>query len=225
MRVSISRPVLPLLLDLDGTLIDSEQLHYESTRIVLAANGAHLDAAAFERFLGWSELETWSELSRLLNLRFDAEHLVERRTEVFLELAAKRGVRVMPGMRELLSWARRQQGTLAVVSSLPRQQIVAALAAADLGADFDAIVSGHDDVAKGKPAPDAYVAAAAAIEAAPSDCLAFEDSAVGMRSARDAGCRVVGVHAGAHPRHAALVDVQCADGHAARAWLALHCTC
>ena len=84
---------------------------------------------------------------------------------------------------------------MAVASSLPQAQIDAALDAAGLGQFVSVRISGHDDVPpdRGKPAPDVYRAAAAALRLDPRDCAALEDSSTGLASARGAGCYVIAV--------------------------------
>lgn len=81
---------------------------------------------------------------------------------------------------------------LAVASSSPPELIAAVLAAAGLAGHFRVVVS-SEQVARGKPAPDVYLAAAAQLGVPPRDCVAVEDSANGLRSAAGAGMTVVAV--------------------------------
>jgi HAD superfamily hydrolase (TIGR01509 family) len=204
-----------LLFDLDGTLIDSEDLHYRSTLMVLAERGLGLTRQAFDRYRGWGERDTWLDLAEILALTDDPEALATARTQAFGSLLARGGALLMPGMERLLVWAGERGYPMAVVSSLPRLQIEAALRAAGLIRYFPLWWSGHDDVARSKPAPDVYQAAALGLGVAPGDCLAFEDSPVGLTSARDAGCFVIGVHLDERTRAMELAHVVCADGHEA----------
>jgi len=79
---------------------------------------------------------------------------------------------------------------LAVVSGAAREEIVPVVAAAGLGQLFATIVA-DDDVARGKPDPESYLLALAALGAAPAETLVFEDTEAGVASAKAAGTRVV----------------------------------
>ena len=81
---------------------------------------------------------------------------------------------------------------LAVASSSPRSLIETVLAAAGLGSAFAAVVS-SEEVPRGKPAPDVYLAAADRLSAAPTACAAIEDSSNGLRAAAAAGLTVIAI--------------------------------
>jgi HAD superfamily hydrolase (TIGR01509 family) len=84
------------------------------------------------------------------------------------------------------------QWPLAVASSSPRSLIETVLSAADLGSAFAAVVS-SEEVPRGKPAPDVYLAAADRLSVPPTSCAAIEDSSNGLRSAAAAGFTVVAI--------------------------------
>ena len=81
---------------------------------------------------------------------------------------------------------------LAIVSGAAREEIVPVVAAAGLGELFATIVA-DDDVARGKPDPESYLLALAALGTDPGETLVFEDTEAGVASARAAGTRVVGL--------------------------------
>jgi len=81
---------------------------------------------------------------------------------------------------------------LAVASSSPRSLIETVLATAGLGPAFAAVVS-SEEVPRGKPAPDVYLAAADRLSAAPTACAAVEDSSNGLRAAAAAGLTVIAI--------------------------------
>jgi HAD superfamily hydrolase (TIGR01509 family) len=108
-----------------------------------------------------------------------------------------------PGARELLDECRARAIPTALVSASWARliQTMRDHMAADLGfAAFDAVVAG-DEVSEGKPHPEPYLRAAQALGTLPDTCLALEDSPTGVRSAVDAGCRVVAIP------HIADIDV------------------
>jgi HAD superfamily hydrolase (TIGR01509 family) len=81
---------------------------------------------------------------------------------------------------------------LGVASSSPRSLIETVLSTADLGSAFGAVVS-SEEVPRGKPAPDVYLAAAERLSVSPKACAAIEDSSNGLRSAAAAGFTVIAI--------------------------------
>jgi HAD superfamily hydrolase (TIGR01509 family) len=114
-----------------------------------------------------------------------------RKEELFRESVGGQGIEPLPGVREFLARLDAAGIPRAVGSSTHRENIDAILARIGLGG-FRALITAHD-IAHGKPAPDVFLAAAAALVAEPRTCIVFEDAHVGIRAARAAGMKVVGV--------------------------------
>lgn len=186
----LPQPVAGLLFDLDGTLVDTEELHYDSAMSVLARFGKSLGKEAFKPYIGTAEIPFWQDLRRLLDLAPPVEELLAMRTEEYLEILHTSSISPLPGVLELLTWAQQQGLPMAIASSSPRAQIDGTLRASGLGGFLPVRRSGHEDVAagRGKPEPDVYLAAAAALGVDAGSCVAVEDSVTGMTAARAAGC-------------------------------------
>ena len=106
---------------------------------------------------------------------------------------ALRGAPPRPGALELVAALRSAGTPLAVASNSTREFVERALGGAGLlDGHFEAVVTA-DDVVRPKPAPDLYLAACAALGAAPERSAALEDSGPGVQSARAAGMFVIGV--------------------------------
>lgn len=178
-------PTAAVLFDLDGTLIDSEPLHWLTAQEVLAARGLAPDDVP-EPAPGWGELEFWEGVRRDFGWRVSAATLAGERTERLVALVSTRPLAPRPGATELLATIDGRGLPRWIVSASPRPQVEALLAAVGLGA-FAGIVSGHEDVPRSKPWPDPYLAAARRAGAAPAACVAIEDSATGLASAVAAG--------------------------------------
>jgi HAD superfamily hydrolase (TIGR01509 family) len=189
-------PFLPeaLLFDMDGTLVDTEPLHFLSTNRVLAAHGkGEMTWEEFVPYIGDAEDPFWVELKARYGLSGTTRELAAARGVEFDALLRTRPVPLMAGSLELLSLLDEYGIPCAVASSTPREQIATVLEKAGLAPLVQAQVSGHDDVERGKPHPHVYFAAAEALGADVRRCVAVEDSANGAASAKAAGAFVVGV--------------------------------
>lgn len=203
--------VAGLLFDLDGTLVDTEHLHYASTLDVLKTWDLRLSEEDFEPFIGFAELPYWEALRTHFDLPHPATELADRRTEAYVDLLHGTSIDPLPGVLDLLQDAHDKGLPMAVASSAPRDQILASLRAASLEDLLPIQRSGHEDVAdgRGKPQPDVYLAAAEALGVEATACIAVEDSGVGMRAALAAGCFTVCVPCASHPTSEAhLADLE-----------------
>lgn len=182
-----ARAVPAVCFDLDGTLVDSEPLQWEAYRRVLAPFGVDMGLDEYRRrFVAVAGGAEYACARYALPI--DAATLRARKTAVYRELIAG-GVPPMPGAVACLE---RLRGAwrLAVVTNSTRAEADVLLHALGSRALLDAVIA-REDYAAAKPAPDAYRAAAAALDRAPADCIAVEDTPRGLEAARAAGMRVV----------------------------------
>jgi HAD superfamily hydrolase (TIGR01509 family) len=114
---------------------------------------------------------------------------VERKESLYREHAAG-AVREIPGCTAYIRGQRAAGARIALATGAGRTNIDFNLRALGMLHDFDAIV-GADDVQRGKPEPDIFLAAAARLGAAPENCVVFEDAPMGLEAARRAGMRAV----------------------------------
>ena len=178
-----------IVFDLDGVLVDSEQVWDEVRRGLVAERGGSWTAEATTAMQGMSTPE-WSAYLGTLGAAGTPGELAEA---VIGAMAARYRERVplLPGAVEAVT-ALAGRWPLAVASSSPPRLIEAVLDAAGVAGRFRVTVS-SEEVARGKPAPDVYLAAADRLGADPARCVAVEDSANGLRSAAAAGMTVVAV--------------------------------
>lgn len=106
------------------------------------------------------------------------------------EVIAANGVPVKPGLRELLRWLKAAGIPAVLATSTRREKALAYLQQTDVERYFTAAVFGPE-VARPKPAPDIFLAAAAAIHAEPAHCVVLEDSPNGLQAAKAAGCPAI----------------------------------
>ena len=179
-----------VIFDLDEVLIDSESVWDASRRAVVADSGGTGTEAATRAMQGMSSPEWSRYLHDELGVALDPDAISRLVVERMLA-AYKRQVPLLPGavqaVRRLAA-----RWPLGLASSANRPVIDAALESAGLTACFSATVSG-DEVARGKPSPDVYLAAAAKLGVAPERAAAVEDSSNGLRAGAAAGMLVIAV--------------------------------
>jgi HAD superfamily hydrolase (TIGR01509 family) len=183
-----------LLLDLDGTLVDSERENAESVARALAAVGRPMseEERAFVVGHGWREIYDHLEQARPSGLGFDELKHAAARAKA--EILRADGLSVLPGARLLVERlaARLPVG---VVTGSSREEAELVLELLGVRALLGCLVTA-EDVPRGKPAPDGFLLGARQLAIEPTACLAVEDSQAGIRAARQAGMRCVGVQAG-----------------------------
>jgi HAD superfamily hydrolase (TIGR01509 family) len=179
-----------VVFDLDGVLLDSEQVWDEVREQLAHERGGRWHERAQADMMGMSS----SEWSRYMH---DVIGLAEPPTEISDEVVRRMRARYaerLPLLDGAVEAVRRLAGRfrLAVASSSNRPLIDAVLAATGLDEAFEVTVS-SEEVPRGKPAPDVYLEAARRLGVRPEDAAAVEDSANGIRSAYAAGMRVIAI--------------------------------
>jgi HAD superfamily hydrolase (TIGR01509 family) len=180
-----------ILFDLDGLMFDSEPHSLASWEAVLAERGVTLDQSTIGSILGLLIDATARILIERYNLPDTVQSLSEAKTEY--QIAHLDGnVPPLPGLIELLDEIDRRGLKRAVASSGIRRYVEAVLRANDLRDRFSVVVTG-DDVARGKPEPDIFLAAARALNVEPANCLVLEDAPAGVQAAKGAGMLCIAV--------------------------------
>ncbi len=180
-----------VIFDMDGVLIDSEPLHFEATRRVLADHGVPYSATDNEEFLGVTASQTYATLRSRHQLAVAERDLIQAYSEELLRVIPDRA-QPMAGVPEVLEKLRAAGLRLALASSAEPEVIQATLAGLRVSGFFDVVVSGAE-VERGKPAPDIFLEAARRLGVPPGACLVVEDSRNGVLAARAAGMRCVAI--------------------------------
>jgi HAD superfamily hydrolase (TIGR01509 family) len=175
---------------MDGTIVDTEPFWMQAeTDLVHSYGGSwsHEDALT----LVGAELRHSASVLRSRGVALGEEEIIELLTDVVLARIVDEGLPWRPGARELLLELREAGIPTALVTMSIRKLAVVVVDAIDFPA-FDVIVGG-DDVAHGKPQPDAYLRAAELLGVDPKDCVAIEDSRPGVTAAAASGAATIGV--------------------------------
>ncbi|MCO1615892.1 MULTISPECIES: HAD family hydrolase [Micromonospora] len=185
-----------VLFDLDGVIVDSEPVWEEVRRAYVAEHGGTWQPDTQRRLMGMSTAEWAGYLSGELGVDRSAEQVA---TEVVTEMARRYAQRVpLIDGADAVVRGMAARWPLGLASSSPTRLIAAALDATGLAGAFGATLS-TEETARGKPAPDVWLAVAQRLGVDPARCVAVEDSSNGVRSAAAAGCRVVAVPHGSYP--------------------------
>jgi HAD superfamily hydrolase (TIGR01509 family) len=182
--------VQAVIFDLDGVLVDSEQLWTQAKRELVDASGGRWRADADTEMMGMSSPEWSAFLRDELKVPLDPDEINRRVVDGLIGLYAER-LPLMPGAVEAVSELA-ARWPLGLASSSNREIIDLVLERAGFGAAFAVTVS-SEEVARGKPAPDVYLETARRLEAPPDACVAIEDSSNGLRAAAAAGMGVIAV--------------------------------
>ncbi|MET7870186.1 HAD family phosphatase [Streptomyces cyaneofuscatus] len=190
-----------VLFDMDGTLVDTEVLWWETAREVAAGLGHRLSDADAPEVVGRAVADTAAHLievtggdaseppgapaDRAAALARTAAELTD---SFFRKVDA--GAPLRPGAAALLASLKDAGVPFALVSASPRSVVDAVVAGSLAGVDF-AFTLSADDTVRTKPHPDPYRAAAERFAADPAACVAVEDSPDGTASADAAGCAVL----------------------------------
>lgn len=179
-----------VLWDVDGVIIDSAEQHRRSWEDLARAHGFPFSDQAFWESFGMRN----SESIPLLFGVTDAERiqsLSDQKEAIYRDLLRQEAT-ALPGARELMAALHAAGYRQALGSSAPTANIEAIISLLDLAPLLDGFISG-EHVARGKPAPDVFLAGAELVGVAPERCLVFEDAPAGVAAARAGGMRCIAV--------------------------------
>jgi HAD superfamily hydrolase (TIGR01509 family) len=189
----LAAPVRALLFDFDGVLADTEPLHWRAWREVLKPYGIELDWETFRKIcVGLSDSEMLNKLCGLATKPVTSDELrahYPQKREIFRALADGQPL-IDAGVMDLIKSIRSLR--LGVVTSSNKFEVEPILIQGNL-LDHLAIVIYGNDVRHYKPHPEPYLLALQRLGIPARETIVFEDSAAGLRSAREARCRVVQV--------------------------------
>jgi len=194
---------LTLLFDLDGTLLDSDPIHFRAYLCLLQAQARPvIDYTQYRtQIMGRSNAEIFQLLFPDCGPDHQSE-LAALKEEIYRGLlrdaVRESAIEAQPGALELLDWARDRQIRCGVVTNAPRENVTLMLAILRLAGRFDAVVLG-EELIHAKPHPMPYRTALDRLEGHADRALAFEDSLSGVRSACGARIYTVGVSSSLSP--------------------------
>jgi len=198
-----------VLWDMDGTLIDSEDLHWHSWRETMASEGITI---THDQFLASFGQRNDSIIPAWLGAKISTERIRTIETakeEMFRLLVRERGVSPLRGVAEWIHRLKESGWLQAIASSAPRQNVETVVNALGIAGYFQILVSA-EDVSRGKPDPEVFLLAASRLGVPPERCIVIEDAAAGIEGARRAGMWSIAVSR-SNPPLAADISVNSLD--------------
>lgn len=187
--MSFPRAVKAVIFDMDGLLVDTETVVFRAMRRTADGIGAELPFATFQRMVGLRHDASDLILMEHFGERFDLAAWSAQVSAYFREEIAA-GIALKTGVVEMLDYLDQAGLPRAIATSSTRYAVEQSLGPHGLLDRFGAFIT-RDVQEKGKPHPEPFLKAAAALGVAAQDCLALEDSHNGVRSASSAGMMTV----------------------------------
>jgi beta-phosphoglucomutase family hydrolase len=177
------------LFDCDGTIADSMPLHYVAWKRALGEWGCEFPESTFYAWGGRPVVEIIRSLNEQHGLRMPVEDVAARKEAYYYEILPE-----LEAVPEVLEHIEAKHGRIpfAVVSGSTRESVTESLRTLQLLDHFETLVCAGD-YKRGKPDPEAFLMAAERLGIAPTDCLVFEDTEMGIEAARAAGMASVKV--------------------------------
>ena len=179
-----------VLLDMDGTLVDTEGFWWDAESEAFAELGHELWDEWREVVVGGPMTRSAGFLIEATGADITVEELTVLLNEKFTE-RLRRGVQLLPGARRLLAELRMHGVPAALVSASHRAVVDEMLVW--LGPENFRLTVAGDELTRTKPHPDPYLTAASGLGAEPGRCAVVEDTVTGVTAGEAAGCRVLAV--------------------------------
>lgn len=189
-----------VLFDMDGTLVDSESMHFVCWNKLLAPYNVTYNEAEFcQRFSGRPTLEAARDIKNEYNLSVSAQFLADEKYRLFGEYVKTNLPPIMPFAEQTLKAVKHSGLKMALVTGSATSEAMPILKGLGFFELFDTVVT-KDDVTNPKPAGDPYSLALEHINVAPEHAIAVEDTFTGVTAANNAAVNVVAI-ANNHTQH------------------------
>lgn len=181
-----------VIFDMDGVIVDSEQMHADANAIALVSYGLTMPAEYYLSYAGTSKYRMMEILIEKHHLNATADELcraADRENDVIFE---RDGFREVPGVVNLIKMLSNEGISLAIASSSPYEDIYKVTDYFDIRKYFDVMVSGFNGDINPKPAPDIYNLALKKLGFTPEASIAIEDTDTGLLAAHRALLTCIG---------------------------------
>ncbi|KAG4146606.1 hypothetical protein ERO13_D05G168500v2 [Gossypium hirsutum] len=191
MAKPLKKLVSCVILDLDGTLLNTDGVVSEVLKGFLAKYGKQWDGREAQRIVGKTPLEAAAAVVEEYGLPCGKEEFLAELHPVFY--AQLCNIKPLPGASRLLKHLSGHGVPMALASNSPRGSIESKISYHQGWKDYFSAIVGGDEVTAGKPSPEIFLEAAKRLNREPSSCLVIEDSMPGVTAGKAAGMEVVAV--------------------------------
>ena len=181
-----------VIFDMDGVIIDSQPYHFAVEEAMCREIGIEVSTEESHSFVGMAGEKVWDYLKNKFGLQKSIEKLMAFENKARIEyFSSLENVKPIPGIVALLEEMNEHNIKTALASSSSIEVINIFISKLGLAHYFQHIISGNS-VASGKPDPDIFIHTAKALQEDAANCVVIEDSANGVRAAKDAGMKCIG---------------------------------
>lgn len=191
----MARPLRKLvsgvILDLDGTLLNTDGIVTDVLRSYLIKYGKQWDGSKAHRIVGKTPIEAADAVVEDYGLPLSSNEFLSEISQVFSEQWCK--IKAQPGANRLINHLRSHGVPMALASNSPRENVETKISYHQGWKQSFSVIIGGDEVKSGKPSPEIFLEAAKRLNIDPSSCLVIEDSLPGVTAGKAAGMEVVAV--------------------------------
>ncbi len=178
------------IFDLDGLMLDTESVSHQAWKRAMADFGYTLEDDLYHKIIGRVIDDIQVIFAEVYGSDFPLKKIYKQRFHYVDEYIEKCGIKIKPGLLEVLDLLDAAKLPKAVATSSPAKCAMRKLAAAGLAERFQVILCG-DNVPNGKPAPDIFLMTADKLKVSADACLVFEDSENGLIASHNAGMTTI----------------------------------
>lgn len=175
---------------MDGVIVDSQPLHFRVEKELLKELGVDITKKEVDSFVGVTEYQMWKTIKEKYNITPSVDEMIKMKLERFLENLDE--IPMVENFKEFLLTLHEQSYPVALASSNNKIAIEAIAEKFDLK-DYIKVFVSADDVKRGKPDPEIFLTAAEKLGIPPASCLVIEDARNGVKAAKAAGMRCIGL--------------------------------
>ena len=179
-----------LIFDMDGLMIDSERLYFQTEREMARKFNKTVEDKTLWKMMGRNPIESMKIFVRELGLSLSSEEALGMRNLIMLN-KLKTDLKPMPGLHHILD-AFSGRLKMAVCTGAQEEFLDIVVDQLEIRNYFDALQS-SDEIQKGKPHPEIYLKTCRKLKLSPKDCVVIEDSSNGALAGKHAGCYVIAV--------------------------------
>lgn len=179
-----------VIFDLDGTITNSEHLHFEAFNKILFKYGIKLTQKEFLAYNGLGSIASFKQVFEKNNCQGDSVKCSKEKSKIFIKLVNVNGLEIINGFMSFYRMLIEKKVKVIIGTSSRKFNVVSELNSIGLGKQKFVCA---DDVDKTKPFPDIFLLAAKELGEEPSNCVVFEDAKSGVIAGHRAGMKVIGV--------------------------------